>query len=290
VNDHEKANFPPPDYPPTTGGKNMKNILLLVLPLLFIAAATADVGCDITVHDYNLTSGAVGGTAYTGQNGNGTLPLTVNYTVACYPNTTNYTSTVTVGGTAAGSDATLVNNSINYFTLNTSFADASYVINVTTTNGTYTNASSDTTLIIDTLAPTTSITTPANVTYQRGGSASLTFTYTEANPNTCWYDIGNGNSTIGYVNGTTVAFARGVYNVKLWCNDYSGHTSTMQNVWFTIPLVNYGAGDLPGMVIDVLGGLLAPLASAAPPIVWVIIAGIVVAGIVGLLWHVKRWE
>jgi hypothetical protein len=50
----------------------------------------------------------------------------------------------------------------------------------------------------------------------------------------------------------------------------------------------YTTADIGNMVIDFLGGILAGLAGAASPLIWVIVAGLIIAMIGGFLLHVKH--
>jgi hypothetical protein len=50
----------------------------------------------------------------------------------------------------------------------------------------------------------------------------------------------------------------------------------------------YVAGDIGSMVIDFLGGIMAGLAGAAVPLVWVIVATLIIGLIGGLLVTVTR--
>ncbi|MCD4740645.1 hypothetical protein K8R43_05680, partial [archaeon] len=197
----------------------------ILLIMLLIVTASADVGCSITVNDYNMTSGSIGSTAYTQQNGSGSAPLISNYTVTCYQSL-NYTCTFTRNITAFGINSPNVTNaSFNYISSNASWNEGSYgLVHISCTNGTYTNTSSNTTLVVDTVDPALTLTRPLNTTYASGTSVTLNFTYSETNAGNCTYSLdGGGNVTIGYVNGTVLSGVSGYHTLLVWCNDSAGN-------------------------------------------------------------------
>ena len=51
---------------------------------------------------------------------------------------------------------------------------------------------------------------------------------------------------------------------------------------------SYGVADIPNTVIDFIGGILSSLAGAASPLVWSIVAGIIIALAVGLMVVIKK--
>lgn len=193
-------------------------------------APPANVGCTITPHDYNITNGSVGSSGWTDQ----TSPV-ANYTVTCYQST-NYACDLQRSGTLVGNNPSPVSNaSFNYITSNSTWSeDTAYTVNVTCTNGTYTNTSTSTTVTADATSPTTNITYPTNTTYAQGTTITLNFTYTENNPNQCTYRVNAGaNNTIAYTNGTTIASSIGTYDLELWCTD-NALNADYQTVSFTI--------------------------------------------------------
>jgi hypothetical protein len=52
--------------------------------------------------------------------------------------------------------------------------------------------------------------------------------------------------------------------------------------------MTYASTDLGAIVIDILGGFLSVLATAASPIVWIAVALLLVGGISGLLFVLSR--
>jgi len=49
----------------------------------------------------------------------------------------------------------------------------------------------------------------------------------------------------------------------------------------------YSTSDISGMVVDFIGGILAGLAGAATPLVWAIIAGIIIGMVGALIYSIK---
>jgi len=52
----------------------------------------------------------------------------------------------------------------------------------------------------------------------------------------------------------------------------------------------YGATDVPGVVVDIIGGVLVGLAQSANPLVWAIVAGMILTIMVGVVLLFKRMK
>jgi len=50
----------------------------------------------------------------------------------------------------------------------------------------------------------------------------------------------------------------------------------------------YTTSDISGMVVDFIGGVLAGLAGAATPLIWAIIAGIIIGMVGAIIFAVKN--
>jgi hypothetical protein len=124
------------------------------------AAGGGAVGCNITANDFNITSGTLGGTAYTSANGSVGNALMANATVTCYG--AGYACDFMFNGSRNGS-AALSNESVNLIAVNSTVSDGAYSVGVVCSNGTYSNSSANTTLYIDSTPPTASITAPTNL-------------------------------------------------------------------------------------------------------------------------------
>jgi len=170
----------------------------------FTVIAPGIVGCSIFVNDYNISSGVVGGDAFTSKNGSVGNALVVNYITTCY-GADNYVCYFSNGTNYVGQNATaLSNGSFNYISTNVTWYDGNYSVSVNCSDGSHSNSSSITNLVIDATPPSISITLPANISY--ASPQTLNFTYTENYVTTCWYrEDGGFNTSIGYTNGTYLA-------------------------------------------------------------------------------------
>jgi len=189
------------------------------------------VGCSVTANDFNLTNGSVGGSAWSNDDS-----MRAEYTPVCY-GASNYRCDISRNGTLVGGNASVVvNASSNYIITNVTWGEypPAYSASVVCSNGTFSNSSVSTTIMVDSVAPVLNITYPANTTYDEGTSTVLNFSFSEANPNYCvWRLDGGANSTIVYVNGTAITPIVGSYHVELWCFD-NALNSVYDEVYFRI--------------------------------------------------------
>ncbi len=120
---------------------------------------------------------------------------------------------------------------LNSTTFTKTIADGTYLWNCLV----YNNASVSTwfinnyTFTVDTTSPAVGITYPLNTSYSTNVS-SLSYGYTEINPNTCWYSINNGatNLSEGACSGsfTDVVSSEGSNTWIVYMNDSSGNLNS----------------------------------------------------------------
>lgn len=115
--------------------------------------------------------------------------------------------------------------------------DGYYVWNVvcndTASNEGY--SPSNLTINVDTTEPVVTIVQPQNITYN--SSPVLNFSYTENNPDSCWYNLnGTGNVTLAScdTNGTVMTSGEGSNNVILYMNDSAGNLNSSSMVYWTL--------------------------------------------------------
>ena len=149
----------------------------------------------------------------------------------------NYTNTISVNGT------------FNQTSWNVTFEIGNYSWNCLAydnlSNGSWAASNfSYEILSPDGTPPQINITYPGNITYTINVS-ELNFSYTEANPDKCWYTIDNGatNSTpTSYANFTSTTSLEGTNNLTLYCNDTYGNENFNSTTFYQdsiLPVVNF---------------------------------------------------
>ncbi len=104
-------------------------------------------------------------------------------------------------------------------------------------NDTYGNVNlTAVTFVVDTTLPVMIIVYPQNANYNLNVD-KLNYSYTEVNPDRCWYSINNGASNSSSVamgvNFTSVTYSEGSNNWIVWCNDTAGNEN-LADVTFSI--------------------------------------------------------
>jgi len=139
----------------------------------------------------------------------------------------NYTNTISVNGT------------FNQTSWNVTFEIGNYSWNCLAydnlSNGSWAASNFSFEILEDTIPPKINITYPQNITYGTNVS-ELNYSYTESNPDRCWYsnDSGITNSTpvaMG-TNFTSVISIEGTNNWTLYCNDTYGNENITSVVFF----------------------------------------------------------
>ena len=171
---------------------------------------------------------------------------------------TNYTNTSNTGinvNFTSGADASSCWFSNDTFTKNITIGCAVNITNVTWVEGghnvtIWANDSannvnkSSVTFTIDTIAPEINITSPINDSNSSDTGLDVDYTFTEVNPDTCWYsnDTFAVNTTITCgTNITTIVWIEGNHNVTIWINDsvdQINKTDVTFNIDITPPDIN----------------------------------------------------
>jgi hypothetical protein len=149
-------------------------------------------------------------------------------------------------------------NCSGYFENNTALSIGNYYVNLTindTSNNINTTIINVTILDSDLFSPEISIIYPGNQTYIVNVS-NLNYTYTDSNPDSCWYSRDGGATNLSSVsagnNFTHVASVEGSNTYNLYCNDTQGNANYSEFIVFWKDTTN------PGVTIDVPGNQTYP--------------------------------
>ena len=152
---------------------------------------------------------------------------------------TLYNSDLSVNNTTSSATSPLEYNITN-------LDDGTYYLNATVNDTTGNTADTETrTIVLDSTAPTITITTPTNNTITSNTGLNVNYTATDTNLESCWYsnDSYLENITLAScTNITSVTWSEGDHNVTVWVNDTAGNEN-QASVNFTIdtitPLVSW---------------------------------------------------
>jgi len=120
------------------------------------------------------------------------------------------------------------------FTLN--LTDNNYLLYFWINDSTATEVSDNVNFTVDTTYPQLNITYPENITYTQI-ITELNYTFTETNPDTCWYSINEGatNTTITCGNNVTgLNSGQGTSIWKVWANDSAGNINDTTQIYFYV--------------------------------------------------------
>lgn len=120
---------------------------------------------------------------------------------------------------------------------NTTISSGSYTANVSMTdNASNTAILGNINFTVDNTAPTITIQSPSNTTYNRT-NISLNYTVVEANIDKCWYSLNGANTTLAGCANTTINASEGSNNLTIYANDTIGNQNS-STVYFTVDNTN----------------------------------------------------
>jgi len=99
------------------------------------------------------------------------------------------------------------------------------------------------------------------------------------------------------VSGDEYNIANGTWGMTSWNGQYWQMNRTLVTIAGDTPDVmlyiqknyceQYVATDIPKQTVDVIGGTMGAFAEAANPLIWVIVAGIIIGSVVLIIKHIK---